>query len=75
MDILGKTKLNIADQNAIINQISDTYKDFFRAAMEYIDNSVDVATINRKKGLKENYKIYIDIDIHGKTISFLDNCG
>ncbi len=75
MDILGTTKLNIADQNAIINQISDTYKDFFRAAMEYIDNSVDIATINRKKGLKENYKIYIDIDTHGKTISFLDNCG
>lgn len=75
MNILGTTKLNIADQNAIINQISNTYKDFFRAAMEYIDNSVDVAAINKRKGLKENYRICIDIDTHNKTISFLDNCG
>ena len=75
MDILGTTKLNIADQNAIINQISNTYKDFFRAAMEYIDNSVDVAAINKRKGLKEKYRICIDIDTHNKTISFLDNCG
>ena len=35
MDILGITKLNIADQNTIINQISNTYKDFFRAAIVY----------------------------------------
>jgi len=75
MDILGTTKLNIADQNAIINQISNTYKDFFRASMEYIDNSVDVAAINKRKGLKEKYRICIDIDTHNKTISFLDNCG
>jgi len=75
MDILGITKLNIADQNAIINQISNTYKDFFRAAMEYIDNSIDVATINKKNGLEQDYKIYINIDTHNKTISFLDNCG
>lgn len=75
MEILGTTKLNIADQNAIINQISNTYKDFFRAAMEYIDNSVDVAAINKRKGLKENYTICIGIDTHNKTISFLDNCG
>lgn len=75
MDILGTTKLNIADQNAIINQISNTYKDFFRAAMEYIDNSIDVATINEKKGLNRNYKVNIDIDTYNKTISFLDNCG
>jgi len=57
MDILGTTKLNIKDQNAIINQISNTYKDFFRAAMEYIDNSIDVATINKKKGLEKDYKV------------------
>jgi len=75
MNILGITKLNIADQNAIINQISNTYKDFFRAAMEYIDNSIDVATINRKNGLGKNYKVYINIETYDKTISFLDNCG
>ena len=75
MDILGITKLNIADQNAFINQISDTYKDFFRAAMEYIDNSIDVATINKKNGLEKDYKVYINIDTHNKIISFLDNCG
>ncbi len=75
MDILGTTKLNIKDQNAIINQISNTYKDFFRAAMEYIDNSIDVATINKKKGLEKDYKVNINIDTHKKTISFLDNCG
>lgn len=75
MNVLGTTKLNIADQNAIINQISNTYKDFFRAAMEYIDNSVDVTALNKRKGLKENYRICIDIDTHNKTISFLDNCG
>jgi len=75
MEILGKTKLNIADQNAIINQISNTYKDFFRAAMEYIDNSIDVATINKKNGLEKDYKVYVNIDTYNKTISFLDNCG
>ena len=75
MKIISTTKLNIADQNAIINQISDTYKDFFRAAMEYIDNSVDVATINEKKGLRRDYRICVDIDTVNKTISFLDNCG
>jgi len=75
MDILGITKLNIADQNTIINQISNTYKDFFRAAMEYIDNSIDVATINKKNGLEKDYKVHINIDTHKKTISFLDNCG
>jgi ElaB/YqjD/DUF883 family membrane-anchored ribosome-binding protein len=75
MKIIGTTKLNIADQNAIINHISNTYKDFFRAAMEYIDNSVDIATINEKKGLRKNYRICIDIDTVNKTISFLDNCG
>ncbi|MBU4350702.1 ATP-binding protein [bacterium] len=75
MDILGITKLNIADQNAIINQISNTYKDFFRAAMEYIDNSIDIATINKINGLDRNYKVHINIDTYNKIISFLDNCG
>jgi hypothetical protein len=75
MNILGITKLNIADQNAIINQISNTYKDFFRAAMEYIDNSIDVATINKKNGLEKDYKVHIDIDTYNKTVCFLDNCG
>ncbi|MBA3062248.1 MAG: hypothetical protein FP833_04710, partial [Atribacteria sp.] len=68
-------KLNIADQNAIINQISNTYKDFFRAAMEYIDNSIDIATINKINGLDRNYKVHINIDTYNKIISFLDNCG
>lgn len=75
MVILGKTSLGIKDQNAIINHISNTYKDFFRAAMEYIDNSIDIAAINRENCLGKNYKVHINIDTYNKTVSFLDNCG
>jgi hypothetical protein len=75
MKVLGKTKLNIADQNALLNQISNTYKDFYRAAMEYIDNAIDVVSINRAKGIYKDYKIDIKIDTYKKTISFKDNCG
>jgi hypothetical protein len=75
MKVLGKTKLNIADQNTLLNQISNTYKDFFRAAMEYIDNAVDVVSINKENRIYKDYTMDIAIDTYKKTISFQDNCG
>lgn len=35
MTVIAKTKLKILDQHELLNQIAGTYKDFFRAAMEY----------------------------------------
>lgn len=75
MTVLGKTRLNIADQNSLLNQISNTYNNFYRAAMEYIDNSIDIAAINKENGIYHDYKIDIEIDTIEKSVSFLDNCG
>lgn len=75
MTILGRTRLNIADQNSLLNQISNTYNNFYRAAMEYIDNSIDIAAINKENGINRDYKIDIEIDTEKKTVSCLDNCG
>ncbi len=75
MKTLIKTRLKIADQKGLLNQIAGTYKDFFRAAMEYIDNSVDAGTILAKEGKKTKAQITIEIDSDKKTVSFQDNCG
>ncbi len=75
MKIITKTKLQIKDQGELLNQIAGTYKDFFRAAMEYIDNSVDAATGLQQDGKKFSAKIHIEVDPDKKTVSFADNCG
>jgi len=75
MKTLIKTRLKIADQKGLLNQIAGTYKDFFRAAMEYVDNSIDAGTILAKEGRKTKPQIIIEIDSDKKTVSFQDNCG
>lgn len=75
MKIITKTRLQIKDQNELINQISGTYKDFYRASMEYIDNSIDAASILEAQGTGIQPRINIEIDTNKKTISFTDNCA
>ncbi len=75
MKIISKTKLKIRDQHELLNQIAGTYKDFFRAAMEYIDNAVDAASIKKEGGVALKASLEIHVDINGKKVSFVDNCG
>jgi len=62
MAIVATTRLTIRDQSELLNQIAGTYKDFFRAAMEYVDNSIDAATIRRQAGetIEPTLKIHIN---------------
>lgn len=75
MEVLGTTRLRIRDQNELLNQIAGTYKDFYRAAMEYIDNSIDAAEMSQRKTKRDDYRLEIHIDTKGKKITFIDNCG
>ena len=75
MKTITKTRLQIKDQNELINQISGTYKDFFRAAMEYIDNSIDAASNFEAEGKKFASRIEIEVDVEKKSVTFTDNCG
>ncbi len=75
MTVIAKTKLKILDQNELLNQIAGTYKDFFRAAMEYIDNAVDAVSISKESGEKIDAILDINVDIEEKKVIFTDNCG
>lgn len=75
MPVVGKTHLRIRDQNELLNQIAGTYRDFFRAAMEYVDNSIDAATILRQAGESIRPVLRIHVDTIGKRVWFTDNCG
>ena len=61
MKIIAKTRLKIRDQHELLNQIAGTYKDFYRAAMEYIDNAVDAASISKEAG--ESFKAILEINV------------
>ncbi len=75
MKVITRTKLKIRDQNELLNQIAGTYKDFYRAAMEYIDNAVDAASIKKEGGDALKASLEIQVDLNGKKVSFIDNCG
>lgn len=75
MKIIATTKLKIRDQHELLNQIAGTYKDFFRAAMEYIDNAVDAASIQKENGTALKAALEVNVDINGKKVFFVDNCG
>lgn len=75
MAIVAKTRLTIRDQGELLNQIAGTYKDFFRAAMEYVDNSIDAASILLQRDESINPVLNIHIDTVGKKVIFTDNCG
>jgi hypothetical protein len=65
----------IRDQSELLNQIAGTYKDFYRAAMEYVDNAIDAASILAQRGEPIKTVLKIHIDTIGKKVSFTDNCG
>jgi hypothetical protein len=75
MGTIIKTRLMIRDQSELLNQIAGTYKDFFRAALEYVDNAIDSATILRKRGEFIDPILRIEIDTLVKKVIFTDNCG
>lgn len=75
MTVLAKTRLMIRDQSELLNQIAGTYKDFYRAAMEYIDNAIDAAMILQQRGEAIKPFLRIHIDTNAKIVSFSDNCG
>lgn len=73
--ILGTTRLRIRDQSELLNQIAGTYKDFYRAAMEYVDNAVDAARQLRHEGVQTKLRMAIEVDTKKRQVSFVDNCG
>src|SRR5438132_11677754 len=75
MTVVASTRLMIRDQSELLNQIAGTYKDFYRAAMEYVDNTIDAAAILAQLGESIKPVLKIHIDTVGKKVSFTDNCG
>ena len=75
MSVIAKTRLTIREQGELLNQIAGTYKDFYRAAMEYVDNAVDAATILQKQGESFKPVLEIHVDTTAKKLTFTDNCG
>lgn len=75
MAVIRKTRLTIREQGELLNQIAGTYKDFYRAGMEYVDNAVDAATILRQSGESFTPVLKIHIDTAAKKVTFTDNCG
>lgn len=74
--VLAVTKLCIKDQKGLLTHIARTYRDFYRAAMEYIDNSIDASCgIAQSEKNPRKFKIVINIDSKNKEVTFLDNCG
>lgn len=75
------TRLRIADQREILNQIAATYTDFYRAAMEYIDNAIDAAYGRRENVSSADREpsfvadIVLNVDTKRRVVSVKDNCG
>lgn len=74
MSEIRKAKLRIADVKGIVNHIASTYKEFYRAAMEYIDNSVDAAYDEIETGVEKQFWVNVVIDYESKKLIFIDNC-
>lgn len=68
--VVGTVKLRIANQARIVNQIAGTYKDVYRALMEYVDNAADAAAIDPIK--PRHLKIYVDTK--EREVIFEDDC-
>ncbi len=73
--ILAKARLRIRDQHELLNQIAGTYKDFYRAAMEYVDNAIDAAEAMRQGGVDWKWALTINVDTRERAVTFRDNCG
>lgn len=68
--VVGTVKLHIANQARIVNQIAGTYKDVYRALMEYVDNSADSAAIDSDR--PRHLRIYVDT--REREVVFEDDC-
>ena len=73
-NIIDYAKLTIKDQSAIVNAIAGTYKDVYRACMEYIDNAVDAAYV-RSRGGTPDVRVDVLVDEKGRAIIVRDNAG
>lgn len=69
--VVGTVRLHIANQARIVNQIAGTYKDVYRALMEYVDNAADSAAIDTNK--PRHLRIYVDAREH--EVIFEDDCS
>lgn len=74
MTVVDHAKLRIKDQSALINAIAGTYKDLYRACMEYIDNAVDAACVVTSGG-KPSVRIDVLVDVTRREIIIRDNAG
>lgn len=68
--VLRKVTLKIASPARLVNQIAGTYKDVYRAMMEYVDNAADAAVTSSKK--PRHLVIVVDRSDH--TVTFEDDC-
>lgn len=69
--VLRTVRLRITNQARMVNQIAGTYKDVYRALMEYVDNSADAAAIDPNK--PRHLRITVDTTKH--EVTFEDDCA
>jgi hypothetical protein len=69
--VLGTMKLRIANQARVVNQIAGTYKDVYRALMEYVDNAADAAAVDDQK--PRHLRISVNTTQH--EVVFEDDCS
>ncbi len=70
-DVIRTVKLRIANQGRIVNQIAGTYKEVYRALMEYVDNSADAAAVDPSKPRH----LIVTVDTTEREVFFEDDCS
>lgn len=69
--VIRTVRLRIKNQARIVNQIAGTYKDVYRAMMEYVDNSADAAALDVAKPRH----LQIAVDQLAREVCFTDDCA
>jgi hypothetical protein len=69
--VLGTVRLRIANQGRFVNQIAGTYKEVYRAMMEFVDNSADAAAVDATKPRH----LTVTVDSAEREVSFEDDCS
>jgi len=72
--VVGEAKLKIADPAALVNAIAGTYKDVYRACMEYVDNALDAAHVAAEGGAA-HVRVDVLVDSKRREIVIRDNAG
>jgi hypothetical protein len=70
-EVLATVRLRIANQGRIVNQIAGTYKEVYRALMEYVDNSADAAAVDPSKPRH----LMVTVDAAEREVVFEDDCS